>query len=283
MALTDLARWHWGLIGAAVGVVAAYSYSSSEADNLPPQSVAEFFGRAGDKSQQQATQGQPILRNVLVYPPVEGAYNKLVQVVKFDRLGVNRDTGTPAVAREMVLIELPLDRGGRTFNSVEEFLAQANQEFTTPWYRAPAYAYPLGALGGVLLIGVFWPALLSLLTGGSGDVVREKNAKRDRGLMSYMPQPTEDHTPTGKPMPTAQQMAELDALNADLEARIGSGLAVTANGPTLAGVPSDQSAQVKQLSGDADKPVPVAAPVEDDRPKKFSGEWYPVAKQIKKD
>jgi hypothetical protein len=285
MGLSDWSRGRLLLIGSAIGALAAFSYTSSEVDNLPPGSVEQFLDRIGKTSSQQLSQGQPILQNVVVHPPVQGAYKNQVQVVKFDRLGIDRESGQPAVAQELVIVELPVGFGDKSFNTVEELLTSANQGFGTPWLRQPAIAYPAFIGAGAVGLALFVPAFFNVLSGGEYGRQRQlAKAKPKEGLGSYKPKPVEEK-PVVKSGPSLEEQAELDRLNREMEQNLAGYSAGDSTGSSQAETsPQAPTAQAPmKLTGSAAEPEKPVESAEPEKPKSFSGQWYPVARETKKE
>jgi len=280
MGLSDMARWQWALLGGGVGLLAAFSYTSTEIDSGSPGPTDAFLNRIGQVSAQPTSTGQPVLREVLVYPPVEGAYKKQVQVVKFNRLGIDPASGTPAVAQEMVLVELPIDRGGQTFSRVEDAMKQAGQAFATPWVRQPSVAYPMFAGVGIVFAGLFVPALLNVLSGGQIGLHRHERKKSKVNL--YYQKNTKAPAKPVKAGPSLEEQSKLDELTATME----QGLADFAKGSASGGTPVATSSTAPspiRLDAGASEPARPIAQAEPEKPKNFTGEWYPVAKNTSKD
>lgn len=142
--------------------------------------------------------------------------------------------------------------------------------FQYRWWESSNYGFEIWMIGTFLLVGVIWPALLSvMIRGGLGSMTTEEyDLSRFKG----------GHDPATMPKATAAAVtqSDMDRLH-DLEARMAENLKAGATAPLSADEKSPQPipAVAKLTGGPARAP---AAPQSKDEPKDYQGEFYPVVK-----
>lgn len=284
MEIQDLKRWQWALIGLVGGLILglAYRYVYTDFDpGLPTLGQPEML--APLMVQQDFATGRPIIDNVVVYPLSDGDARAQLVTFKMRQVYHFRDPQSGAMFTRtrweprQIWAEIPFDPAGPPGNTLGDRLAElGRQELMdgadpgTAWWRAPLPGTLLFAAGGVLLLGGVWPSVLAVLVGaGFGS----RKAKEEYDLSRFNGAPEEDAA--AKPGVTAEDMDELDRLNASLEQ--SSAGEPDASGDGQAGGKSSESEQKRTLVADD----PVHARADDDKPRDYQGEWYPVARKGK--
>lgn len=291
MQVQDVPRWAWALTGAVVGLLIAYVWTGSEPGVGRDVSGQQFRNYAVRTSNHEAARGEPILTDIVVYPPVQGAYGRPVYPVTFKELRFLGDK--PVRVSRGVNAEVPfIERSENANNTVIDFLRSI--EARNPqmrWRyaieREAKYAYAIGAGAGLILIGGVWPSLVRLLVGaGLGRVDKQEkpeNPTRRSSMPSKAVAP--DLAPKG---PSAADERALRDYTSELESKVGP----IASDPSSAGdgrptthvEPRD--AVVKPLggtnasSGESTQTPHIEEAKED---VKFEGEWYPVARPARRD
>jgi hypothetical protein len=133
------------------------------------------------------------------------------------------------------------------------------------WWETQNNVYPIAIGGSFLVVGLIWPAFLSVMVkGGLG----KKRAREPERKYQIGPEPV-----PVKAGVTAGDMQKLRDLEASLTASLKSGDAPAA---VAASAEPEEKLVIKKLDGTAE---PVATPVVEEEEKDFSGgEFYPVAK-----
>jgi hypothetical protein len=220
--------------------------------------------------------------DLVVYPPVQTGAHTTAYVANFLILSETaRGSGEWAYRPASVVAETPFVFGrevpGVTAAPDETILAfleriqadHPNVKYRYAWEREPWAVYTIWTGGSVLVMGLVWPSLISLAAG------------RGLGLKPYRPdEPAYDlerFAGGDEPAkPAAKEMTEEDAQQlaaAEAALRKGLGPAGAAAAPATDGS-TDQA--IKKLEG---KPLePLAIPGQDEEPKEYKGEYYPVAK-----
>lgn len=123
MQIQDVKIWQWMLIGLVIGAAVGFAWTGSEVENQ--RNVGRQVFMANVRAPAAAVEGEMKYSNIVVYPPTEGAYNRPVQVVTYEELFVDRETGRPVRVPGMLRAEIPF-RASLT-NSVSDYLRQLNQ------------------------------------------------------------------------------------------------------------------------------------------------------------
>jgi hypothetical protein len=240
-----LSQWHWLFIGLVMGGLAAWVRVQfglvGSAEMLPGIKAAQFVAMAAG---QEASPYKPILRNVVIYPPVGNknyvtaeAYYSAGQKFQFN-------ASRPFVA------------GGTTSSDVRQFLKERypHVQFRYLWWASPRAQAPLWAFGTFVLIGIVWPTVHRARFGES----TEEEAGDDRAASS----PTT--TPAAVP---AADMAALDELVATMS---GDNASTTAAG--------EAPAQVAPSVVNLDTTPLAAIDEKAEEAKQYRGEFYPVSR-----
>jgi hypothetical protein len=284
MRIEDLKRWHWIVIGALAGLLLGYVYSGMEPTDPGRSLGATDFQRAAlNTSRNPATEGYPLVRNIVVYPPEIGAYGKPVHRVHFELLHYDQADPTKWVYRPSHMkAEVPFDRNNpNPDNTVLDFLAEAKKQndkltYRSAWERKPANMYLLFLLGGVVVIGGIWPTIINLLVGRGFGKRSEPKPELDLSRYRHTDTRAEDEAlgiVKGSKAITDEDRAELDSMVRKLEQSVGN--ANLGSGGTVS--EPHKQAPVRQL-GNA--PVEPLKPVvnQEEEPKEYVGEYYPVVK-----
>lgn len=287
MRIEDLKRWHWIVIGAFIGLVLGYVFSNLEpTDPGRSLSTVDFQRAARQVSRNPATEGMPSLRNIVVYPPEQGAYGKPVHRVHFDLLHFAAGDPTKWEYRPSHLkAEVPFVRdGSNPENTVIDFLEAAKADndklsYRLAWERQGGMMYAMSVGGGVLVIGGIWPTIINLMVGAGLGKRGEK--KPDYDLNKFKMSAEEEAAmlgaTTASKTVTQEDQDKLKSMVDDLERAIGPGRGGE-RGAAVDGASHDEP--VRKLDG---KPLETAATTKvADDPKDYKGEYYPVARSTHK-
>jgi len=146
--------------------------------------------------------------------------------------------------------------------------AQGRIDYTYEWWRAPRVSMAAWIAGCLVVIGGLWPTLVNLLVYGTLSRPIEEKAKLAKGST------TTTKAPAG---PTDADLAQLKALEEELEAKLAASASSTPLGP------SDQPApaQLKKLTA---KELEVAAAAKAAEDRLFAAkadDFYPTEKRAK--
>ncbi len=297
MQVQDVPRWAWALIGVVVGLLIAYVWTGSEPGVVRDVSAQQFRNYAARTSNHEAARGEPILTDIVVYPPVEGAYGRAVYPVTFKELRFQGDT--PVRVSRGVNAEVPfIERSENANNTVIDFLKSIEERNPQMRWRyaierESRYAYAIGAGAGLVLIGGVWPSLVRLLVGaGLGRAASEEKAEKATRRSS---KPSKAVAPDLAPKgPSAADERALRDYTSELESKVGpagageagageAGAGEVGAGPAHGGSGhvEPRDAVVKPLggtnaSGGESTQTPHVEVAKEDV--KFEGEWYPVAR-----
>jgi hypothetical protein len=292
MRIEDLKRWHWILIGVVVGLALGFVWSGIDRD-----SEIANYGRDRfimDVRRQITENGKqvPRVQNIRIAPPVEGAYKKPVQAVLFDIY----DPGTKSLTTQRIDAEVPFIREnqwGRYYrdvpfnakNSVQDYLVYLQKQFPhiayrQAWERDVYATYGMWTLGSVIVIGGLWPTVINLLVGAG---MGKRSEKKEQAYLDQFGQGGDEEAfpqPEAKVVTAADQQ-QLADVTAALEQNV-AGLAMTAAPEASTQAPAlATSAAIRQLAGGPVDPVKVG-PKDDDGPKHYEGEYYPVVRPVVK-
>jgi hypothetical protein len=249
-------------------------------------STVDFQRAARQVSRNPATEGMPLLRNIVVYPPEQGAYGKPVHRVHFDLLHFAADDPTKWEYRPSHLkAEVPFVRdGSNPENTVIDFLEAAKADndklsYRLAWERQGGMMYAMSVGGGVLIIGGIWPTIINLMVGAGLGKRGEK--KPDYDLNKFKMSAEEEAAMLGATAAsktvTQEDHDKLKSMVDDLERAIGPGRGGE-RGAAVDGTSHDEP--VRKLDG---KPLETAATTQaEDEPKDYKGEYYPVARSTRK-
>jgi hypothetical protein len=297
MAIEDLKRWQWCVIGCVVGAVAgsAYLYSLPHdkvgTQHVGPRVFEEQLVDGRDPTGRRVWK----LQNLEIHPPssmpVPGQRSAEKPYISYDALLVRKDNPKLAdrVPHNLILeIRTPRDKslaGKLDGLTVQEYLDKVNAaigkldkkryarvkpvEYKYQWIETPKGAFPIYTLGGFLVIGLIWPTVVQMLVGhGFGRVKSEE----ELALSKYKPSKTQ--VKAGKAPPTQAEVDQLAQLEAELEAKLRSG--ETAASAVTSAKPIKET--VKVLNAGPLEPAR-EAPREASKPKGFgadAGDYYPT-------
>jgi hypothetical protein len=251
MRIEDLKRWHWCIVGLAVGAAFAFIRLAMLPKEEPGlERVAPNVFEA-----QVVYGGDPVSRrvvyaieNIRIHPatemPLPGERTAYAEYLSYDVLLVKRENHKQAdrVPRQMIMaMANPNDKsiaGNLKSLSLREYLDKLNEAiakldpkrypkaapftYRVAWIETPKAAYSIYTTGGFIVIGIIWPTLLHFLViAGYG---RPRSAKDDEfDLASYKSKNT--GAAKAKPGVTQDQIDQLDQLEAELEAKLREGAA----------------------------------------------------------
>ena len=287
-------RWQWALLGLVGGVLLAWAWSG-----VPDQTGVRTFNDVGGRDfrsilRRSDSAGDPMVRGLLVYPESDAFEGQArVRLVTFATKR-SRDPDAEFVEQAYyspVPFPNPTSRRNRRdaeaapdvepteFPSVLDFLAQVAGKgryegvtYRTAWWAEPVPAMLAGGTAGVLLLGGVWPTLLNLMTGaGLG--------RRGRGDPEYdLDRFATGEQPAETPQPAVPDDDDMDAVMARYRSNLADG--DTALTDSTAG----QATEVRKLDTSASGAVSEkAAPAKPDEPKEYGGDYYPVAKKVRRD
>lgn len=277
MELQNLNRWQWAVIGLLLGLAMAYAYIPHDRPaNRVSVSPAEFQ-RDLLRVERRAEGDPPVIRNVVLYPPIDGEY-----YATFERIDLGKRAYKSCVIDDRHPWQV-LNPNGTNLRRGEDLpdlptylekVREANPDFSYSyaWWSEPRFAYPTWAAAGVLVVGGVWPTIINLMI-GAGFAPPRKPKERKIKL-----------TPSREPEPAGAAKAPVDEAEiAAVAAAYEQNLAAHASesGPAAAGDTPTET-PVRKLDGGPAEPVPVMHQPEDDEPKEYVGEFYPVAKAAPK-
>ncbi|MFT3786316.1 MAG: hypothetical protein QM770_09130 [Tepidisphaeraceae bacterium] len=281
MELTDLKRWHWAILGAAAGAIMGFAWMGNEpaaGRNFTTPFLREVIGQTSDEA---ATKGWPVVKNVIVMRGEKDPNGNSVQRVLLSYLNHDRKTGkgiylpgnVNAVASDLQA------------TTVEEFIdnqAKLLQTAKDPGAAVATYSHPLsqnlpgyfGAWvgGGALLIGGVWGSLVNLIVGAGLVPKREAKPKARKYASGDIDDGTiKDAKRHGM---TAADKEELDAVVAAYASKNPTGdharhdgkAATTTAGPAIKKLEAGPLEQPAQPEKKPEEPV------------HYGGEWYPVVR-----
>jgi hypothetical protein len=275
MHIEDIKRWHWMLIAVVVGLLLSYALSDVPwGDDLPTLGQIDFERGVAAKFPQPGH-----IANVVVLPSSQ----KDVTPVVFEQLRRTSDPKKMEFHPSMFRAPVPFksQRDGQTYASVNDFLSKvpekANPDFSFKyaWHRDRSSTYILWTTAAVLLIGVVWPSLVSLLTGGGLGFVRAKSSDPEYDLSRFGNRTTAQKSQPG--VPSAVDLDEVRRLDDELERRLAAG--ATSEGGHAQAPSQTADEAVRALNGG---PLETANLQDKDESKEYGGEFYPVVKAIHK-
>lgn len=281
MGIENLKRWHWAVIGILVGVALGYVWTVNQPETeLYSMGTDVFLQRLYQKTDQ----GDPVLTNIRIGVIEKDYLGRAVQKVKLDELRENKTTKKwEKFMSYNLFAQVPFDRASANkSNTIKDFLDVRKKDNPKLDYGDKALGSPgktcaIFGAGGLVLIGGVWPSVIGLMTGMGLAKPPTVKAKKEKKHFSSAPQPV---VTTGRLEVTADDQIELAALNARLAATT-AGLSITAaekaheDAPARPAVPAGST--TRSLGGSTD-PVRPQIPAVPEKPKDFTGEFYPVAK-----
>jgi len=298
MALQRWRTWQWVAVALLVGAALGFVATREPADEPEGQSMAvSDFVRRIDR---RTDAGDSVLTDILIEPARLTANDKPMQKVTFKEMRRHRETGQWApVAQWWMAAPIPFfarpPEGNKNWR-VADFLAAKAKDIPSldyqyawwqvaplekdterKWWQTTRNMFGLIVAASVLIIGVLWPITIRVLVKmGFGDPDVETEGI-DLSKVS-----SRSETPLAAAVPTADDAARLEALNAELEAKVGGMLVDDDRRDEEAEIREEQEA-IRKLSSAPVEPVAADAAKAADRD--FTGgEFYPVARpHVKKD
>jgi uncharacterized membrane-anchored protein YhcB (DUF1043 family) len=274
MRIEELKRWHWILVGLIVGITLGYLYGSIEPGSGRSISQARFEA-ALNRTPLQGS--YPWIRDIVVHPHPEHG-------VVITGLFLEPGRGDTMLYQPFQLVPpipyepLSSPRGNRPANWEQsrrtardylDHMARTHDHvaYRYAWTSQPLYRYLIWTAGTVLVIGIVWPSIISLLTGGG--LGRRGAAEPEYDLSRFQSGPA---SPQGLSMAMTQEGADqLASLEAELERKLAS----RADDAMLPD--STPESAPEQPIRELNAPPPEDAPVESPQEKKdYAGEFYPT-------
>ncbi|MCS7033615.1 MAG: hypothetical protein NZ561_06420 [Phycisphaerae bacterium] len=285
MHVEDLKRWHWIAISLIVGVVLSSIYASAAVEGGPGErrsiGPGEFLRKLNLTTRDKNNQPVPLIRNIRVYPPVEGK-----QVVTLEELVITVDPATNARSGEyqprQFVAEIPFRLAMRR-NTPDSWTIRNELDQRKVSYQYVAWAskpmvYALGVGGSVLVIGILWPTLLNYLQArGYGHAPRSREETVD--LRKVRPSREPPARPAVAHGPSAADLTQLAAVTAQYEKKVADMLASEAVPETKPTTGPVQPAARKWDAVAPEEPKIVEPPKEEHE---YSGEYYPVDRGVKR-
>lgn len=281
MDLTSLKGWQWGLIGIVMGSIIGFSWMSmpeSSTRNSDPNEFKRALGRLSDGGRQRdanfdLNKGQPLIKNIIVMPPVVDPDGIAVYTVKFDRLGVDVGSGNKTVwLADQLYAKTPFEGNQSIIDYLNARQISFSDRTGAGQYR-PVY---MGAAVGLFSLGFLWPAFINFLVGAGLEKPKPREEKR-----VYASGEQNDGTIKDKKKGvSAKDLNDLNALNDRLEASVGKGLKAREGSKADAKTVDEIVSKLLSGSGAKNTEDPTAAVqvAQNDEPKEYQGEWYPVVK-----
>lgn len=293
--IEDLKRWHWLVIGVAVGVGISLWRGSIDAETALAGRSTLDVGEFERLLTRQTRSGQPMLKNIQVYPVGDGVY--WLSAEQLRTRGGRRWGGGGGDDDEQQYVPVKI-RATTPFvpranasspnadpnGTIVDYLASLkasnpNVDYASRWWDVEPMRTALFAAAGAMLIGGVWPSLINLLIGaGYGKRSEKKEPEYD---LSRFGQGMEESPAMRKPAATTEDLAKLRALEAELEKNIAGGAAGT-TAPTSDPPASSErrvESPVRKLTGG---PVELAVPEQPKEEKHYAGEYYPTVTHVKR-
>lgn len=295
MELSGLRTWQWMIIGTLAGAAVGFAWSNRSTD-LDRTGDKELFRRLVRNSAGAVTRGQPAtVRDIVVFEPETDPSNVLVYPVRFKYQQPNR-----AFWQQM---DAAAKSGGKTQKPPEPEWQPSGIYAATPFHdgrsiidylklsklpytdRSGSGKYvPMyyGAAGGLAVIGLLWPASIQLMIYAGLTKAPPPRPKREKKPKHRTGEDVDDMIT--KATPKKVDAGALDALNDAMEASLASTL--SSGGPRVT-TPAAVIEPVSALmsgggSNNAADPTEQRAPMTPEEKKDYAGDYYPVAKTVKK-
>ncbi|HEY1686902.1 MAG TPA: prepilin-type N-terminal cleavage/methylation domain-containing protein [Tepidisphaeraceae bacterium] len=249
MGIARWRRWQWIIAGICCGLLVAYFYGRPGVPTHARRiSVADFEDLLTSDA----------ISHVYVYPPHEDVYLLVFPGPSGDGAIKNQ--------KQYMYAQTPFVTDSEKEATVLEYLQHATAlhphlRYSYLWWTSEPWRYTFFACGFALLIGGAWGSIArKLLDAGYGPPEPAYDLSR---FGKYREKSVE------KPVPSPEQAARLNAVNAELEKEL---VPMGAHDQTVA-LPVPEPV-VKKLS---DKPLEQLAP-EAHEDKEYRGEFYPTAR-----
>ena len=273
--------WQWLVVSLIVGGVLGFVLSRQDMDDpsIPSLSVGEFLR----KLQIRTDNGDSVLTDIRVSPPLPDVHGKVMRAVTFWEKQKRKSDGVWLPVREWRMYAMTpfYPRAPRADYSILDFLADKKKDipsldFAIRWWQVPGNMYLLCIGGSVLLIGVLWPLTMRGLVAAGLGAPENETETTDLSHVQTTSGDIPTHLKTGV---SAADRDKLAVLNAELAANV-AGMTVTAAAP-------DETPTAQQEQAIRDLPnAPLEAAAIDAKAKPseedYKGEYYPVARPIVK-
>jgi hypothetical protein len=275
MQIEDFKRWHWALLGVAIGLIFAYAWQDHDVVGDKYYEMAEvkqvMFERESLSKSRES--GQAILQNVRVEPPVRDYQNNLRQIVTGKRLRFNPKDQKEYLVPFYYYASIPYvprvpvpDAPALAENAtVVDYLKAAEKEnpllhFRYAWELQSNWFAAMWVIGGLVVIGGVWPTVLSVLLGaGLGRPSKSAEEMADAEYLKRFGKGKKKSAPVlaGKG-PTDADFKQLDSMNAALEGELAAaGLSLTTAPAALEEAKNQAApAPVIALNAEPGKPAP---------------------------
>lgn len=282
MNLVGLRVWQWMLIGTGVGAAIGYAWSDASLDASRVGDTT-LFSRAVADAQRLRAQGKPSpLQNVIVGTPQTDPSGTLVYPVTYDLFARGPD-GKLQRQHWSINAKTPFfDARRQQFASIGDFLTRSDVVFSDRSAEGVIRPVGYGAAGGALAIGLLWPGTLRLMVSAGLAVPPAPRERRPK-----LPKSSASASATGRkitPAVTGRDVADLNALNDELEQRLADGLsldAITDKRPPAA-EPVSVLMSGNGAHATSDSTQTAEAESSSDEAKDYKGEWYPVVRPAAK-
>ncbi|HEY1628920.1 MAG TPA: hypothetical protein VGF52_03610, partial [Tepidisphaeraceae bacterium] len=225
--------------------------------------------------------GKPLIGDIIIYPPVS-SFEGPVNFVTYKRLARDRQGRLWWLSKHMIArIPFkptdPRQASGEANFTIEKFLSTLARQhdfiqFHYAWWLEPGKSLAVGAAAGVVVIGILWPMLLSLLTSG-GLAPRRAASEKKSSLFSVRSSST-----IATKSPPKVSAADEQRLH-DLTAAYERNLPISDAPSTNSAAPA-AAEPVRKLEGG---PLEIAAQVKKEEDEiEVKGEYYPVLIHHKK-
>ncbi len=259
MSVEDLKRWHWALIGGALGLLIAWVWMSPGPERDPllrrPMTSEQWVDLLG-----RVQSGGTEVRNVGIEPAADGR-----NFVSGEYLEEVRWKPFFLYARRPFVT-----KNGANAADVATYMASipAGRKIAIqfPWWRERGIVLSAAALAGMAVVGGLWPMVLARLLGAG--LGRRGVVEADFDLSRF-------RSEASAPSRELKELSERDreqwqALEEALEAKLKEG-EVVGSVPQ----PAETREAVRTLAGEQ---LENAAPFDPRDRKDFEGEYYPVEK-----
>jgi hypothetical protein len=299
MRIEELRAWHWVLIGLFVGLMFGVAHRAAghwfDTDDLPTLSpiILEqlVIGRPAPSPLRRfipaAQQQQPMVKNLVVHPPVAGdpsasnwVTGKMYEIVarpadpaRPSHIAGYYEEWEPFKCRATLPYKATAGAPGKYPNIIAYLTAVQKKSrlplaFRYAWWEQPTLALLLPTAAGLLIIGIAWPLSIALMQGaGLTRPPQKTKSARSRS--------TTTGSATTPPRDTSAGDRQLATLNDQLESSLAAGASDHASNET----PSTPAPAPAVTPLGIPEPASAAAcPGQHDPTKEYGGEFYPVAK-----
>lgn len=302
MHIEDLKFWHWTIIGLLAGLIfggvklwqgAWFDVEGLETMDQPSfdRQIAGLQTSLFRRDRQLIDiyhADQPMLKNLVVHPPVEGEpthsywvtgkYYRIFQEAEkpgdaSSRI-VNKEDWVPFRYRAAVPYHATAAVPG-TYPTVAEFLSAVKKKYPDSaasrfaWWEQPMPTILLPAAAGLLIIGIAWPLALGLMQGAGLARAPSQTVKlpKQRNLSGKAKAP-KDHSADDQKL--ADLNAQMDKALAGYGASSASSISEDSRAPAKLSSP-------KVLPGAG--AAPAAPPSKEEISRQYGGVFYPVVKK----